>query len=99
MRNLALSLGCLILSSACLAQAPNWVQVKPTNSPPARWVHGSAYDFLRGRTIVFGGGPRRQRFSFIGDDVNIAAGVVGGLEFGVEIGEGASEFEGVRRAS
>jgi len=57
MRNLALSLGCLILSSTCLAQTANWVQVNPTTSPPARWLHGTAYDFIRGRTVVFGGTP------------------------------------------
>ncbi|MHC4853698.1 MAG: Kelch repeat-containing protein [Planctomycetota bacterium] len=56
MRNLALSLGCLILSSTCLAQAANWVQVQTKNSPGPRWAHANAHDFIRGRTIVFGGG-------------------------------------------
>jgi hypothetical protein len=49
------SLGCLILASTCLAQTPNWIQVKTQTTPPGRWSHGMAYDFIRGRTIVFGG--------------------------------------------
>ena len=46
MRNLALSIGCLVLSSTCLAQTTNWVQVKTKSSPPARWGHGTAYDVV-----------------------------------------------------
>ena len=53
MNHLALSLGCLILSSTCLAQT--WIQIKPTTSPPPRRTHGTAYDFLRGRMVIFGG--------------------------------------------
>jgi len=33
----------------------NWVQIKPATSPPARWLHGMAYDSARGRTVMFGG--------------------------------------------
>jgi len=49
------ALGCLLLASTCLAQTPNWVQVKTQNTPPGRWSHGFAYDFIRGRSVVFGG--------------------------------------------
>ena len=53
--NLALSLGCLILSSTCLAQAMNWVQVKTKNAPSVRTNYAMAYDSARQRTVLFGG--------------------------------------------
>lgn len=55
MRNLALALGCLALASTSLAQVTNWVQIQTRNSPSARVRHGTAHDFIRGRTIIFGG--------------------------------------------
>ena len=54
MRNLALSLGCLILSSTCLAQNLTWVQIK-TSGPSKRCCHAMAHDSKRQRTVLFGG--------------------------------------------
>src|SRR5262249_18016545 len=33
----------------------DWLQRTPVTSPSARWSHGLAYDFARGRTVLFGG--------------------------------------------
>ena len=34
----------------------NWMRRSPGNGPPARFGHALAYDLLRGRTVLFGGG-------------------------------------------
>ena len=34
-----------------------WTQRSPATSPPPRWSHGMAYDFVRARTVMFGGDP------------------------------------------
>ena len=33
MRSLTVTLACLLVSTACLAQTPNWKQIKPTTPP------------------------------------------------------------------
>jgi len=56
MRSLTLSLGLLILSSPCLAQT--WTQVNTKTAPSARWQQAMSYDFITGRTVLFGGRPK-----------------------------------------
>ena len=48
--SLGCSLGCLILSSTCLAQT--WTQVKTTTSPSARWQQAMSYDFVIPRQAI-----------------------------------------------
>ena len=55
MRKLVVSLGCLILSSTCLAQTANWVQLKPTNTPGPRVAHSMVYERAQNRSLLFGG--------------------------------------------
>lgn len=38
-----------------------WVEVNPTDSPPARWGHAMVYDAARGATILFGGSNGEYR--------------------------------------
>ncbi|MFC2052593.1 kelch repeat-containing protein, partial [Chloroflexota bacterium] len=35
--------------------SPNWTEVTPTSSPPARYAHTMAYDSSRNRIVLFGG--------------------------------------------
>jgi len=60
MRSLTTSLSLLILSFPCLAQT--WTQVNPKTSPSARWEHAMSYDFITGRTVLFGGRPKTNAF-------------------------------------
>lgn len=50
-----LVLVCVIVSSTCVAQTPDWSLVTTRNSPAARWSHGMAYDSVRKRTVLFAG--------------------------------------------
>ena len=56
MRSLAVSLGCLTVTTICPAQNPDWVRVTTTTSPPGRHGHAMAYDSARQRVVLFGGG-------------------------------------------
>src|SRR5437764_325505 len=51
-------LGAIAFGSSAAVSAPdtaNWVQLSPTNSPPARSYHAMTYDAASGKVIVFGG--------------------------------------------
>ncbi|MHC4815400.1 MAG: Kelch repeat-containing protein [Planctomycetota bacterium] len=56
----SLTLAVLILSSPCLAQT--WTQIQTTNAPSPRWEHAMSYDFISGRTVLFGGRPQSGAF-------------------------------------
>ena len=61
MRYLPLILGCLVLPSTGVAQVSTWLKVTTRNSPGPRWAHGNAHDFIRNRTIAFGGGDSNNK--------------------------------------
>ena len=46
----------LMLADTWEWNGSNWTQLFPANSPPARFLHGLAYDTQTGRTVLFGGG-------------------------------------------
>jgi hypothetical protein len=45
----------MIFASIAAAGSPSWVQLTPTNSPPARSYLAMAYDPVSGKVIMFGG--------------------------------------------
>lgn len=57
MRSPVVTLGFLAMAATCPAQTTDWMQIKPTSSPPARNGHAMAYDSARQRTVLFGGNP------------------------------------------
>ena len=45
-------------SATVQAQTLDWRQETPTTRPPARHLHGLAYDAARQRAVLFGGSAR-----------------------------------------
>src|SRR5688572_4127457 len=45
----------VLMSSGLATGQTDWVRRLPTNSPPPRYSHSTAFDSQRGRTVLFGG--------------------------------------------
>jgi len=62
---------CLVLLTLCsatlTAQAPDWTEKKPANSPLARTGHAMAYDAARGQVVLFGGTSGDSYFNNFND--------------------------------